>query len=343
MTASHRRLARLVGIAGTVLLVAIGLMSPRTAAAGGLIAFAMVGAPVLGAAALLFIHRLTGGRWGELARPALTVAASVTPLILVFFVLLLIGAASVYPWVLSRQAAGPGVAELYLNLPFYAARGIVVLAGLSLFAVLAVRGRLDRLRAGLALVFYGVGMDLAAVDWLLSVEPRYTSSAFGAQIIVAQLIAGIDVALLATPASRDKAWGDLGSLLLATTLGESYLILMTFIVHWYGDLPEQAAFYLARSENGWAVLEIVGVLVGAAGPMVALLFSGIRHAASALKIVAGASLAGLALEFVWLVAPVTGGWSGLAGAVAIIAAGGLVLGFAESLRGATGERVRHGV
>ena len=41
--------------------------------------------------------------------------------------------------------------------------------------------------------------------------------------------------------------GDLGGLLIATLLGVVYLEFMTFVVAWYGDLPDKAAWFLKRA------------------------------------------------------------------------------------------------
>ena len=41
--------------------------------------------------------------------------------------------------------------------------------------------RLDLLGASLALVFHGVAISVVAVVWMLSLDPRFTNSAFGAE------------------------------------------------------------------------------------------------------------------------------------------------------------------
>ena len=232
MIAARRR-ARIAGIASTLLLLAVALGAPRAAASGWLIGFTTLGAVVLGATAMILIHTLTGGRWGAFARPALLAGTSPMPLLLVAFVVLCVGAPVLYPWIADPGRAGPGVAALYLNLPFLGVRGLVLIAGLALLMRLRERSGLSPLAAGIGLVWYAVGLDLVAVDWLQSLEPRYTSSAFGVQIIIDQLVAACAWAILATPAEEPGGcWSDLGCLLLATALGEAYLILMTFIVHW---------------------------------------------------------------------------------------------------------------
>ncbi len=329
MTAVPTRNAlRATSLAVLLILAALAFFAPGAAAAGWLVGFTTVAAVVLGALALLLIHALTGGRWGDEGRPALAAAAAATPLLLPAFLLLVAAAPFVYPWVTQPGSAGPGVAARYLNLAFFAVRGLVLLGGLSLFAGLDARGALGRLAAGIGLVWYAVGLDLVAVDWLQSVEPRFTSSAFGAQIIVGEFVAAFAWTILVTPPTDDEGlWNDLGSLLLATVLGESYLVLMTMVVHWYGDQPHQAEWWLRRSAHGWQGLEVAGVLGGSVAPLAALLFSAVRRRARPLKLVAGAALAGVLVEMVWLVAPATGGWAVLTGPLAALGLAALLIGF----------------
>ncbi len=42
----------------------------------------------------------------------------------------------------------------------------------------------------------------------------------------------------------------MAALLIATLLGVVYLEFMTFVVAWYGDLPDKAAWFLKRAEFG---------------------------------------------------------------------------------------------
>lgn len=328
----NARLPLLVGIAASVILLLIGFVAPRPVLHGWLIAFASIGGIPLGAFAWLAIHRLTGGEWGELARPALSAAVWFIPLLVVFWLPLGIGSRLVYPWAADPAAAGDGVASLYLNGGALVLRTLVGLIGVTLLASLANRRGLKQLGAGLSLVFYAVFMNFAAFDWLLSLDPRFTSSAFGAQVIVQQLISALAfVAIVRFVPDRSSAWKDIGALLLATTLGETYLVLMTFVVHWYGDLPDQAAWYLRRTEHGWLWLELIGIAIGSVGPLAALLFAKVRDNPEPLRLVGLCLLAGVFIEDVWLVAPTTEAWSVPAAIVAGVAMIGLSWGLIRPL------------
>jgi hypothetical protein len=325
-----------VGVVGLLVLAVCEWLAPAAVLHGWLIGFVAVGGIALGSVACLAIHALTGGRWGDAARPYLLACATTLPALLVLGLPFVVGANSLYPWSSHPGNAGTGVAALYLNTGSIGLRSVVLVVGLSLFMLLARRGPLGTLTAGLCLLLYGVGMNLSAFDWVLSLDPRFVSSAFGVRMIFQQIASALAlVILLADLPEDDGAWGDWGALLLATVLGESYIVLMTYVIDWYGDLPDQAAFYLARAAHGWRGPLLAAVAVGSVGPILLLLLGRVRHGLSALRLVAAMVLLGVLLEDVWLVAPDagdlfgTGGLSALAGFVASLTMAGLIAGFAQ--------------
>ena len=336
-----RRLA--AGLFGLVLLVVIGAAAPRVVLHGWLIAFAFLGGLPLGALALLMIHRLTGGRWGGAARPVLAAATSALPFTLLLVLPLLLGARLAYPWAADPSSAGAGVAAIALNSWSVALRSLVGLGILCLFGRRLLAGRLGGLGAGLGLCIYALFMNVASYDWLLSLDPRFTSSAFGAQTIIGQILSALCLAALFGRApDDDPAWADLGALILATTLGESYFLLISFSIDWYGDLPDQAHWYMSRTLGGWRWLEVAGALLGAVLPMLALLFGRVRRDPLLLRPVALAVLLGLLIEDIWLVAPATEPWSALAGLLAVGTLALLLPGAAAPLSKLRG-RTAHGV
>ena len=111
-----------------------------------------------------------------------------------------------------------------------------------------------------------------SVDWILSVEPHFTSTAFAAGIAIQQILSALAFAALAAPeAADDPATGDLAGLLLAALLGVVYIAFMSYIVAWYGNLPDKAAWYLRRGMDGWDWTIAAAVAVGAILPFALLL------------------------------------------------------------------------
>jgi len=329
-----------IGAIGCALLAAWGIFMPRAVLQGWLIGFVFVGGVPLGAVALMCVARLTGGRWAVAARPVLLRALAATPLLCLAFLPVLLGAGLIFSWASHPDAAGKEVSLLYLNTGFFALRGGLALIGLSVVAVLLLRGREGRLVAALGLVFYAVAVDFVSVDWMLSLAPRFSSSAFGAEMAIQQILAALAL-LLVWPAARSEADArDLAGLTLAAALGVLYMETMSLIINWYGDEPDRAAWYLDRVAGVWLWLALCALAFGAVGPIAALLFTRVRASSVALRIVGASLLSGVALHDLWLMAPNTAQAAGPAAMLGVVATAALAIAFSSWLQArlASGRR-----
>jgi hypothetical protein len=311
-------------VAVEALLALFGLLVPiKILLRGWLVAFAIWSLCPVGSMTLLLIHRLTGGEWGRAAAPMLRPAAALIPLVALAFVPILFGLADIYPWAADPSAIPADVARWYLSEPSFAVRAVIALAGWSVLGVVFAGGIGSRLLAGLGLAFFGLTVSLVAVDWYLSLEPHYVSSAFAAMIAIQQLLAALAVvALVGTPLIEGKVAGNLSALLIATLLGVLYLELMSFVVAWYGDLPEKAAWFLKRAGSGWIVILTVAIALGAVLPFGMLLVNAIRRSRQGLRVVGSLVLFGSALHMLWLLVPALDNQTGIV-VVACVALAGL--------------------
>lgn len=296
-------IAVLLAVAG--LLAVLGLFMPiEPLLRGWLVAFAVCGTIPIGSTIWLLIHRLTGGQWGFAAAPVLRPAAAMTPLLVAAFLPVLVGLHQIYPWAADPSATPADVARWYLNEPSFLMRSLIALIGWSFLSVVFAAGLGSRLLAGLGLAFFGLTISLVAVDWYLSLEPLYVATAFAAMIAIQQLLMALAVTtLIGPPAIEGKVAGDLGALLIATLLGVVYLEFMTFVVAWYGDQPEKAAWFLERSSSAWISVLMMTLVVGVVAPFGMLLMQRVRHSRHGLRIASVLILFGTLLHFVWLLAP----------------------------------------
>ena len=291
----------LAGLAAAAVLAIAAFFAPRAAAWGWLVGFVFWSSFPIGAIALSLIHRTTGGRWGLAAAPALRLGALSALLLPVLFAFLFFGLRTLYPWADGGIGTAPDVARFYLNVPAFAARGFVALVVWAAIGFLVASGRLGLLGASVALVFHGFAVSLMAVDWMLSIDPRYSNSAFGVEIAVQQIVLTLAaVAVFQPRRAVEIADGDIGGLLLAAALGGFYLGLMTFIVKWYGDQPVDAAWYLARAHGVWLGFLIGAVLLGAVVPIVGCAWQRVRGSPGAMRGIGVSTLVGVGLHDLWL-------------------------------------------
>jgi len=308
--------------------LAVGLaVSPKAVMQGWLIAFVFVSGIPIGSLILLLIHRLTGGRWGTALAPVLMTAASMVPLVTLIFLPLTFGLSAPYRWASDALMLRPEVAHVYLNRPAFMLRSAVALFGWSVLAVALVRGRCTLLMAGLGLVFHAIVISFVAVDWILSIDSGFSSSAFAAAIAIQQLLSALSFAAIARAAGGPKEiTADIGGLIIAMLLGTVYLDLISFIVIWYGNLPDKVAWYLVRGRDGWQWLIAAAVVIGALVPLCLLLKQSFRQSSIALRLIGSLILLGIFLHVVWLIAPAFGSGTIVTAVISVVAIVGFGLG-----------------
>ncbi|NDW03391.1 hypothetical protein [Jiella pacifica] len=317
---------RLFGLIA-LLFVALALVFPAAVARAYVAGWIVAISAGMGASILVHTHRLTRGCWGEAARPAFEGLAATVPFLAILGFVVILVQPLVWPWADgSGLAEKPDVAALYLNPVFFGVRAIVILLGWSAIAVLAAGfGPQGRLASGLSIAFYAISVQFASIDWIMSLEPHWSSTTFGAMFAITQIALALSL-LVATdaggsPGPRD----DLAKLLLVAILGLVYMQFMQFLVQWSGNLPEKVAYYVLRSEFPWQAVAILASLL-AASAFAILSRTSLRHDAAYTKIAADCALAFVALFVFFEFAPPFRDWmTGLFVLAAVVGAIGLML------------------
>jgi hypothetical protein len=295
----------------------------------------------LGALGVLMVHNLAGGYWGAVIRRPLEAAVTTLPLLAVLFIPIVIGMPQLFPWLggdvmaspqagsdVGRTAEGAmlGFRQAYLSVPFFAARAVVCFAIWIALAVVLVRwsrqrdtnpspaltARLRNLSAP-GLVLLALTITFAAIDWLMSLDPAWTSSIWGLIIATGALLTGfafatLVVALRANRAPFDEVaspalFNSLGSLLLAFLMLWAYMSISQVILFYAGNLPEETVWYARRTAGGWTLAALAIALLGFAVPFGILIIRGAKRSARILAGVCGLILATQFLNLYWLVQP----------------------------------------
>jgi hypothetical protein len=307
MTSTYKYL--IVAAVAVAAMAGIAIFEPRLAAGGWLLALTYIGAFPIGSLALLMIHRLTGGRWGEVLEPVLLPLSRTTPLLLLLVIPVLFASPVLFSW--THNPGGEithSVRLLYLNVPAYIVRSLIALAGLSLLAFIlpAVDAPSAPLIAGAGLVFYGVAVTFLGLDWQLTPEAPFFSTSFGASVAFTQLLATL--AFAAVFGQRSRAFPDLGALMLVVTLAITYTDFMALLVMWYGDVPSKVFWFVERIREPWLALAVAAFIITSLIPISLLMFARLRASRAALRLIGACNLIGLALYQSWLLAPAFGAW-----------------------------------
>jgi hypothetical protein len=326
--------ALIAGGAGLALCALGALFDAERFCQAWLVAFLYWLALPLGAVAILMLHNQTGGRWGMPLRRVLEAASATLPLLAVFFLPIALGVYYIYVWA-EPDAWGYGAHDRsllahkapFLNVPFFLIRAAVYFAvwmGVA-FRLYSwskaqdvrwdpVVARKAQVFSGPGLLLYGITVTFAAIDWIMSLEPLWYSSIFGALIAGAQLLPALAfaVAALAWLTPREPyppevvtptVWNDLGNLMLAFVMIWSYLTFSQFFLIWSGNLPEEISWYKNRIDGGWEWLGWALIVFYFALPFLCLLMRDLKRRPQRLVWVAGAILVMHYVYMFWLVIP----------------------------------------
>lgn len=288
-----------------------------------LIAFLLWSGIALGGLALLMLQHLTGGAWGFVIRRVLEASSRTLPVVAALFLPLVAGMRHLYPWVTDPTLSPDR--QTYLNVGFFLARAAVY------FAVwIAVARQIDywsmeqdrtrrsylgrlQILSGVGLVLYGLTTTFAAIDWVMTLEPHWSSTIFGMLIIAGHNLAALAFVIvvllllareppMAQAASRE-VFHDLGNLLLAFVLVWAYLGFSQYLITWSGNLPEEIPWYLRRMEGGWQAVGLVLIVFHFAVPFAVLLWREAKRHARVLAAVGAFVLCLRFVDLVWLVTP----------------------------------------
>jgi hypothetical protein len=321
--------ALLAGGIGLALCLAAGLIWPHRLLASYLAAFLFWVGLALGCVGLTMLHHLVGGQWGlPIRRPLEAGAMTLVPLAFLFLPL----AANLpvlYPWAnpeLVRSDPELAHTGAYLNVSFFLVRAAIDFALWIGFAVLLNRWsraqdgdpdpapsyRLQRASGpGLALLF--LTSTFAAVDWGMSLEPRWFSTIYGAMLVVGMALSTLALMIVAALLlARDRPMSevatpsrmhDLGNLLLAFVMLWAYMSFSQYLIVWSGDLAEETPWYLRRSRGGWEWVALLLIGFHFFLPFFVLLFRESKRQSGLLFRVAWLVLGMHLIDQIWLVIP----------------------------------------
>ncbi len=327
-----RRLIRfdLVLVAALIaaaLVVLIAVRHTDAAAQAWLAAYLFWAGLPIGALFLVLTHGLTGGEWGLTLRPALLAMLRAMPLLALLLIPALFGARHIYPWAMAREHG-------WLALPFFVGRAVVYVVLWNAIALSAMRrmrpdGWLPSGFAWPALILLFASTTLAAFDWIMTLEPHWTSTIYGLMVTTGWTISALAAALalaagFAAPFA-EEALDAAARILLALIYLWAYLSVVQLIVIWESDLAHEIPWYLRRSADGWQFVALGIAACEFVVPFFTLIWRPLRRSRQAVLAVALTVLAGHVAEIWWLTMPDFTRGFGWADALAFIAIGAAFL------------------
>jgi len=311
-----------IGVGGAAVVVALygWMKSPAEFYQAYIFSYMLVLGLTLGSLGLLMLQHLTGGIWGMVIRRPLEAASKNLFLVLVLFLPVLAGMKYLYSgngeetgWLNAPKTGEHALSvfqQSYLTTGGFITRAVLYFAiwlALMFFCLTwskqqdtgqdaeGLKQKMKRLAAP-GIILYILAMSFAAIDWVMSISPRWSSTIYGFIFVGGQAIASMAmmiavVVLLSGSEPMNKVINkrhlhDLGKLLFAFNMLWAYFAFSQLLIIWSGNLPEEISFYRARLSGQWGVVAVVDLVFNFAIPFLLLLSRDLKRTASAVSKVA---------------------------------------------------------
>ncbi len=294
---------------------------------------------------LLFsmVMHLVGARWSRSMQSLAESFTAFFPLSFILFILLFIGRDYLFPWLHHEHGK-----ELWLNIPFLFSRdliGLLLLYGIGLaYLYYALRLKLnpeqqegplrsfllrgktgsDEEIAGyrkkmtvlsvLYILAYALVLTLIAFDLIMSMEPHWFSTLFGAYAFAKAFYLGLAALMILSAifyVGRDGEssltsahFHDLGKLLFGFCLVWADFFYVQLVVIWYGNISEEAIYVIQRvmlspwNRLAWGVFLVCFLI-----PFFILLNRKVKSKPIPMIILCSVVIVGLWLEHLLLLGP----------------------------------------
>lgn len=263
------------------------------------------------------IYETSRARWGNEIRRIAEGMGCFLPIAFLLFFPLIFGRFWLFPWIyepVPEKAA-------WLNVPFLFLRdsiGLLLLVALSLlFLYYSLRPQVGlalqraivestplygwfargwqgfdteerrcshalRVLSPALILAYAVIFSLIGFDLIMSLDPHWYSTIFGAYFFMSSLYLGLAGLTVLTIVLRRTLrlekqitpthFHDLGKLLFAFSMLIMYLLFTQYLVIWYGNITEETQYVILRTQElPWALLSWLALLAGLLGPFTVLL------------------------------------------------------------------------
>ncbi|HLV38744.1 quinol:cytochrome C oxidoreductase [Xanthomarina sp.] len=159
----------------------------------------------------------------------------------------------------------------WLSIGWFAVRGVIFIAGWSLYSYFARKfskandtatdnsyfKKAFRISAGF-LVFFIYTESIMSWDWIMSIDPHWFSTLFGWYVWAGMAVTGITVIAFVALYLKSKGYlevvndshiHDLAKYMFGFSIFWAYLWFSQFMLIWYANIPEEVTYFITRVED----------------------------------------------------------------------------------------------
>ena len=214
----------------------------------------------------------------------------------------------------------------YLNIPFFIIRFLIVAVVFYLFYKIFTRNsqkqdlsgdqKLTKINVRFSVVFMPIAAILlatVAIDWLMSLSPKWYSTIFAFYFITGVILAGLAATTFVVvtlnqkgyliPALNQEHYYSLGALMFAFINFWAYIAFSQFLLIWYANIPDETIWFMARWNGTWKYMTIALIFIRFVIPYSALLSQPSKMNPKRLKQMAIWILFSEIFDIYWIVMP----------------------------------------
>src|SRR6201996_9149662 len=217
----------------------------------------------------------------------------------------------------------------YLNIPFFLIRLVIYLGSYSLLGRMLVKYSNNEDELGgmlnynksfkmsvIFLIIFGFTVPLFAFDTIMSLEAHWFSTMFGWYNFAALWVSGIAVITLTLIILRENGYMEwvttdhlhnLGQLMFGFSIFWTYLWFAQFLLTWYANIPEEAAYFYKRWEPQFKPWFWLNIVVNFLTPLLVLMSRDSKRMVKILKVACIILICGHWLDYFQMIMPGTVG------------------------------------
>ena len=167
--------------------------------------------------------------------------------------------------------------------------------------------------SAIGLVIYMLTMTFASFDWMMSLEPAWFSTVYGALFVIGQGLSVLALCAIVLYKVSDRVplkgvigpqqFHDIGNFLFAFVILWTYMGFGQFLIIWSANLHEETFWYLNRRYGGWLSISFIMTFANFLIPFFLLLLKKNKRRAGILAAIALWVLATRFVDFHWHIAP----------------------------------------
>ncbi len=283
----------------------------------------------LGAFAFVLFQFASRAGWSVVVRRLAENLMGVLPLFALLFIPIIFGAHTMFHW--THQEAVEADAILAGKSPFLNEAAFYLRAALyfilwAFFAYFfrtnsvkqdsvggeAITRKLQKMSyPGIAVM--GLSVSLAAIDWIMSLDPHWYSTIFGVYFFAGSIVAIYAALILYANLARSSGkmssligveqYHDLGKMLFGFTVFWTYIAFSQFFLIWYANIPEETIWFANRFEGSWKGVSLFLAFGHFVGPFFFMLSRHIKRNRALISFAAAWMLFAHFMDIYWLIMP----------------------------------------